>query len=65
VRVSLRDTQGAWRVVKNLVLSDSMNPSIQIRSLGVYRTRQWRVEYTGDDRFEFISAQEEFELLGA
>jgi hypothetical protein len=65
VRISLRDKQGAWRVVANKVLSETTDPCVQIRSLGVYRTRQWRVEYTGDDRFEFIGAQEEFEILGA
>jgi hypothetical protein len=65
VRVSLRDKQGAWRVVAQKVLSQQKSPCMQIRSLGVYRTRQWRVEYTGDDRFEFASAQEEFEILGA
>ena len=65
VRISLRDQQGAWRVLANKVMSETMNPCIQIRSLGVYRTRQWRVEYTGDDRFGFIGAQEEFEILGA
>ena len=65
VRVSCRDREGAWRVVKDVELSASFDPCIQIRSLGVYRTRQWKVEYTGADEIQLVSAVEEFETLGA
>jgi hypothetical protein len=65
VRVWYRDYEGAWEFVQDIELSDDMNPGVQIRSLGVYRTRQWKVEYTGADELQFVSAQEEFEILGA
>jgi hypothetical protein len=65
VRISKRDGQGSWKLVKEVALSDSQAPSIQIRSLGVYRTRQWKLEYSGLDEIQIVSAQEEFEILGA
>jgi hypothetical protein len=65
VRVSKRDDNGAWRIVKDVELSSSAEPCLTIRSLGVYRTRQWKVEYTGSDEIQLVSAQEAFENLGA
>jgi hypothetical protein len=65
VRLWYRDDQGPWELVQDIELSDDPNPCEQIRSLGVYRTRQWRVEYTGADEIQLVGAQEEFEVLGA
>jgi hypothetical protein len=65
VRISKRDNQGTWHIVKDIELSTNPNPCVQLRSLGVYRTRQWKVEYTGQDEIQLVSAQEEFEILGA
>jgi hypothetical protein len=65
LRVSKRDDQGAWKLVKEVALSDSRAPSVQMRSLGVYRSRQWKLEYSGLDEIQIVSAQEEFEILGA
>jgi hypothetical protein len=65
VRISKRDNQGAWKIVKDQELSYDTAPAIQIRSLGVYRTRQWKVEYSGEDELQLVSAQEEYEILGA
>ena len=65
VRVSIRDTQGPWKVIRDVQLSDDRMPVLTIRSLGVYRTRQWKLEYTGQDELQLVSAQEEFEILGA
>lgn len=65
VRVSYRDNQGVWRVLRDIELSREPSPSLQIRSLGVYRTRQWKIRYTGSDELQLVSAQEEFETLGA
>jgi hypothetical protein len=77
VRISKRDDQGAWKVVKDVELSRASSdptsisdvapssPCIQIRSLGVYRARQWKVEYTGTDEIQLVGAQEEYEVLGA
>ena len=65
VRISRRDTQGAWQIIRDQQLESTPYPCIQIRSLGVYRTRQWKVEYTGSDELQLVSAQEEYEILGA
>ena len=65
VRISRRDTEGAWQIIRDQELSSTPYPCIQIRSLGVYRTRQWKVEYTGSDELQLVSVQEEFEILGA
>jgi len=77
VRISKRDNEGAWKIVRDIELGGPggdphavsdvapANPCIQLRSLGVYRTRQWKIEYTGQDEIQLVSAQEEFEVLGA
>ena len=65
VRLWTRSDQGTWRFIKDVELSSSKSPCIQLRSLGVYRTRQWKLEYTGQDEIQLVSAQEEFEVLGA
>jgi hypothetical protein len=65
VRLWMRDDQGPWQHVQDIELSEDPNPCEQIRSLGVYRTRQWRVEYTGADEIQLVGAQEEYEVLGA
>jgi hypothetical protein len=65
VRISYRDDQRNWKILKDVELSTEPSPCIQIRSVGVYRTRQWRVQYTGQDELQLVSAQEEFETLGA
>jgi hypothetical protein len=77
VRISKRDNEGAWKIVRDIELGGPggdphaisdvapTNPCIQLRSLGVYRTRQWKIEYTGQDEIQLVSAQEEFEVLGA
>jgi hypothetical protein len=64
VRIWCRDNEGKWRAIAYKVLSDGKSPCVQIRSLGVYRTRQWRVRYTGDDEFQLVKAEEELEVLG-
>lgn len=65
VRVSFRDDEGSWELVEDVELSSTREPCLQIRSLGVYRSRQWKVEYTGSDEIQLVSAQEEYEVLGA
>jgi hypothetical protein len=65
VRISYRDDQGIWKILKDLELSTDSEVVVPIRSVGVYRTRQWRVQYTGADELQLVSAQEEFEILGA
>lgn len=65
VRLWYRDDEGPWEHIRDIELSDGPSPCEQIRSLGVYRTRQWKVQYTGADEIQLVSAQEEFEILGA
>ena len=65
VRISYRDDQGTWNVLRDIELSAEREIVVPIRSVGVYRTRQWKVEYTGADEIQFVGAQEEFEPLGA
>lgn len=36
---------------------------LEFRSLGVYRTRQWEFEFSGDVEFSLVSVVEEFEVL--
>jgi len=64
VRIKYRDNQGAWRILKDVELSTELQIQIISRSVGVYRTRQWSVEYTGRDQLELVSAEETFEILG-
>lgn len=64
VRISYRDDQGAWKLLKDIELSTERQIPVIIRSVGVYRTRQWKVEYTGMDQLELVSAEETFENLG-
>lgn len=62
---SVRDYEGAWRELRMLELSKDPHPSTVLRSLGTYRQRQYMQEYTGSDGFDFVSAVETFENLGA
>jgi len=64
VRISYRDDQGDWEILEDVELEDDPEPNVIIRSVGVYRTRQWKVEYTGMDQLELVSAEETYELLG-
>jgi hypothetical protein len=64
-RLWMRDDLGVWEHVADIPISPSPQPCEQVRSLGVYRARQWKLQYAGSDGFSFVSAQEEFETLGA
>jgi hypothetical protein len=65
VRISYRDDQGPWHVVEDVDLGYWMDPAVTIRSLGVYRQRQWKIEYTGGNDFVLASMVEEYDVLGA
>jgi hypothetical protein len=65
VRISMRDDMGPWRVVEDIDLGAGMDPALTMRSLGVYRQRQWKVEYTGGNDFVLSSMVEEYDVLGA
>ena len=65
VRVWNRDDLGTWQHVADIELSSDPSPFEILRSLGVYRSRQWAVEYDGADEIQLVGAEEEFEALGA
>lgn len=67
VHISWRDDTEAWSrpLIANLGTVGHADPVIRPRSLGVYRRRQWRIEYTSNAEFAFIGAREEFALLNA
>lgn len=60
-----RDDTGAWEDPVELELGnvDDPNPVIEVRSLGVYRTRQWRLRFSDNVPVAFVGAVETFEVL--
>lgn len=66
VFVSWRDNTGPWSrpVVIDLGVYGDTNPVLERRSLGVYRRRQWRIECTAASEVSFVSAREDFTVLG-
>lgn len=59
-----RDRPGPWqgRVPVDLGRSDDTEPVVELRSLGVYRRRQWMFEFSGSEDLALIRASEEFEV---
>lgn len=60
-----RDRPGPWSdpLPINLGGSGDTHPVLEFRSLGTYRRRQWRFEFTGTDELVLVSATEDFEVL--
>jgi hypothetical protein len=60
-----RDSTGAWEEPYELPLGnvDDPNPVVEVRSLGVYRTRQWRLRMSDGVPLTFVGATETFEVL--
>lgn len=67
VNISWRDDLGAYRtpVTRGLGLAGDYNPVIELRSTGVYRGRQWKIEFTADAELTFVGADEEIQVLAA
>lgn len=65
VYVSWRNDLGAFCApsVIDLGRAGDYDPTVELRSLGLYRRRQWKIEYTGDAGFTFIGAREQFQTL--
>lgn len=61
-----RDRPGPWqgRVPVDLGGSKDTEIVIELRSLGVYRRRQWMFEFSGTEELVLARASEEFEVLG-
>ena len=59
-----RDRPGEWqgRVPIDLGRSSDTEIVVQIRSLGVYRRRQWMFEFSGTEELILVRASEEFEV---
>jgi len=63
---SYRDRPGGWNARIPIELGDSSDPEVVLEfpSLGVYRRREWRFEFTGLEDLTLTEASEEFEVLG-
>ncbi len=62
---SYRDQPGPWEpsIPIDLGRSGDTHPVLEFRSLGTYRRRQWRFEFTGTEELVLVSAGEDFEVL--
>jgi hypothetical protein len=60
-----RDSTGAWEDPYELGLGDASDPTpvIEVRSLGTYRTRQWRLRFSDSVPVTFVGAIETVEVL--
>lgn len=61
-----RDQPGPWSAPIELTLGSTgeTEPVLEYRSLGVYRRRQWRFEFSGSEALGLVSVTEEFDVLG-
>jgi hypothetical protein len=59
--ISWRDDGGAWGQPIEAIIDG--NVSAAFRTLGVYRMRQWKIEFTDAAAFTFIGMIEEYEVL--
>lgn len=64
--LSFRDRPGAWaNIPVDLGASGDREIVVQFHSLGTYRRRQWRFEYSGSESLALVSATEEFDIVGS
>ena len=65
VAIEYRDAEGDWRSPIRIDLGSYRGEEavIELRSLGVYRRRQWRFRFYGDEEITLAGATEEFEVL--
>lgn len=65
VEISWRDGTGSWcqPITRDLGLAGDYDPVVEINSCGVYRRRQWKIEFTGSSDLAFVSAREDFTIL--
>jgi len=65
VQVSWRDDDGPWRQPLHVPLGPDRETVALLRSLGTYRTRQWRLSFSGSEALTMVSVVEDYEVLGA
>lgn len=60
-----RDQEGPWRTAARISLGATGDRAIvqEVRSLGVYRRRQWRFNFAGTTDLVLAKVTEEFEIL--
>ena len=65
VRVQYRDRPGSWSAPLEATLGVGGDTEIVIpfRSLGIYRRRQWRLEYSGSEDLAIAAVTEDFDIL--
>lgn len=62
---SYRDRPGAWEssIPIDLGASGDTETMVEFPSLGTYRKREWRFEFSGTDELTLVHAEEDFEVL--
>lgn len=60
--ISWRDSLGAWEpgIPVSLGATGESYPVVEFYSLGVYRRRQWRIEFMGPEALSLVSVTEDF-----
>lgn len=61
-----RDDDGPWQgpLEVSLGASGDRYPVVEFRGLGIYRRRQWRFEFHGEEELILAKATEEYDVLG-
>lgn len=67
VSLQWRDSLGPWgtAVPVRLGAPSEFDVVVAIRSLGVYRSRQWRITFSGPEDLALVSVTEEYEVLSS
>jgi len=65
--ISWRDQPGPYGppLEVNLGGQGDTHPVVELRSLGVYRRRQWRFEFSGTEPLELVKVTEDFTILSS
>ncbi len=61
--LSYRDDTGPWSHPQVLELGPDTGTPLVLRALGVYRSRQWRLQFYGTGEYVLASAEEDFDIL--
>lgn len=66
VLLSWRDSLGAWEdpIEVELGSTGESDPVVVLYSLGVYRRRQWKIEFNGTADLVLVAATEDFDVEG-